>query len=141
MSAGSHSIDEIRKFFSGDRYATELSGIEIDYAERGHSIVSLVPGDRHKNAVGHLMGAVYFTMADFAFAVAENCGLEDDHVTVTQSASISFMRACKGGRIQAEAMMVKDGKSTCVYEVRITDEEERELARVLMDGFKTSKEP
>ncbi|MBQ4191354.1 MAG: PaaI family thioesterase [Clostridiales bacterium] len=133
------SLEEIRKFFEGDKYATEATGIVIEKAEKGHSIVTLDPDARHLNAVGGLMGAVYYTMADFAFAVAENCGLDPDTVTVTQATQMNFLRSWHGGRISCRADIVKDGRSICLYEVKAFDEEGRELALVIINGFKTVK--
>ncbi|MBP5774869.1 MAG: PaaI family thioesterase [Clostridiales bacterium] len=133
------SLEEIRKFFEGDKYATEATGIVIEKAEKGHSVVTLDPDSRHLNAVGGLMGAVYYTMADFAFAVAENCGLDPDTVTVTQATQMNFLRSWHGGRISCRADIVKDGRSICLYEVKAFDEEGRELALVIINGFKTVK--
>ena len=134
-----NSLDEIRKFFEGDKYATEATGIIIEKAEKGHSVVSLEPDGRHLNAVGGLMGAVYYTMADFAFAVAENCVLDSDTVTVTQTAQINFMRPWRGGRVTCTADIVKDGRAVCLYEVKVLDQENKELALIIVNGFKTAR--
>lgn len=133
------TLEEIRDFFKGDAYATSVTGIVIDKAEIGHSSVSLVPDERHMNAVGGLMGAVYFTMADFAFAVAENCGLDPDSLTVTQSSQVNLMRPWKSGKVICNADIIKDGRATCVYEVKILDEAGRELALIITNGFKKTK--
>ena len=133
------SLEEIRKFFEGDKYATEATGIVIEKAEKGHSVVTLDPDGRHLNAVGGLMGAVYYTMADFAFAVAENCGLDPDTVTVTQAVQMNFLRSWHGGRISCSADIVKDGRSICLYEVKAFDKEGRELALAIINGFKTKR--
>jgi acyl-CoA thioesterase len=132
-----NTLEEIRKFFEGDKYATEATGIVIEKAEKGHSVVFLDPDSRHLNAVGGLMGAVYYTMADFAFAVAENCELESDTVTVTQAAQMNLMRSWHGGRITCTADIVKDGRSICVYEVKAFDKDGKELALMIFNGFKT----
>ena len=133
------SLEEVRKFFEGDKYATEATGIVIEKAEKGHSVVSLEPDGRHLNAVGGLMGAVYYTMADFAFAVAENCGLDPDTVTVTQAAQINLMRPWHGGKVTCQADIVKDGKTICVYEIKAFDKDGKELALCIFNGFKTAK--
>ena len=133
------SLEEVRKFFEGDKYATEVTGIVIEEAEKGHSMVSLMPDGRHLNAVGGLMGAVYYTLADFAFAVAENCVLDSDTMTVTQSAQMNFMRPWQGGKLTCRADIIKDGRSVCLYEVKIFDREDRELALVIVNGFKTAR--
>ena len=132
-------LEAVRKFFEGDKYATEVSGIVIEEAQKGHSVVSLEPDGRHLNAVGGLMGAVYYTMADFAFAVAENCVLDSDTVTVTQTAQINFMRPWRGGRVTCTADIVKDGRAVCLYEVKVLDQENKELALIIVNGFKTAR--
>ena len=132
-------LEAVRKFFEGDKYATEVTGLVIEKAEKGHSSVSLEPEGRHLNAVGGLMGAVYYTMADFAFAVAENCELDSDMVTVTQTAQINFLRPWRGGKVTCNADIVKDGRAVCLYEVMVFDSENKELALIIVNGFKTAK--
>lgn len=132
-------LEEVRKFFEGDKYATEATGIVIDECEKGHSVVSLEPDGRHLNAVGGLMGAVYYTMADFAFAVAENCDLDSDTVTVTQATEMNFLRSWNGGKVRCHADIVKDGRHICLYEVKVFDKDDRELALIIINGFKTAR--
>ena len=134
-----NSIEEIRNFFAGDKYATEVTGIFIEEVQKGHSIVSLEPDGRHLNAVGGLMGAVYYTMADFAFAVAENCELDSDTVTVTQATQMNFLRSWHGGKVTCKADIVKDGRSICLYEVKVFDKDGKELALIIVNGFKTAR--
>ena len=131
-------LEAVREFFKGDKYATEATGIVIDSVEKGHSVVSLEPDSRHLNAVGGLMGAVYYTMADFAFAVAENCGCSRETVTVTQAVSMNFLRSWPGGKVTCKADIVKDGRSICLYEVKCYDKDGKELALVVINGFKTT---
>ena len=130
-------LEAVKRFFEGDKYATEVSGIVIEKAEKGHSIVSLEPDGRHLNAVGGLMGAVYYTMADFAFAVAENCELDSDTITVTQATQMNFLRSWPGGKVTCTADIVKDGRYICLYEVKAFDKDGKELALIIINGFKT----
>ena len=132
-------LEAVKRFFEGDKYATEVSGIVIEKAEKGHSIVSLEPDGRHLNAVGVLMGAVYYTLADFAFAVAENCVLDSDTVTVTQTAQINFLRPWRGGKVICSADIIKDGRAICLYEIKVFDKENNELALIIVNGFKTAR--
>ena len=132
-------LEQVRKFFCGDKYATEVTGLVIEKTEKGHSTVSLEPDGRHLNAVGGLMGAVYYTMADFAFAVAENCDLESDTITVTQATQMNFLRSWHGGKITCNADIVKDGRSICLYEVKAYDKDGRDLALIIVNGFKTAR--
>ncbi len=127
-------LERAREIFKEDRYAVTVTGIEIDEVSPGHSKVSLKLDGRHKNAAGALMGAVPYTMADFAFAVATNI---KEMNTVTLSSSIVYMNPCRGNTLFAEARCLKDGKKTCFYEVLITDDTGAVIARVQTTGFKT----
>ena len=133
------SLEELKEFFSHDRYATATTGIEILEAGDGYAKVGLSVNEGHKNAGNRVMGAVYYTMADFAFAVAENCVLDSDMVTVTQTAQINFLRPWTGGKVTCKADIVKDGRAICLYEIKVFDKEEKELALIIVNGFKTAR--
>lgn len=126
------TIEEIREMFSHDRYAA-MCGAYIEEAGERYSKVTCELGDKHRNAVGGVMGAVYFTLADFAFAVASNAWLDRPDV-VSISSNISFLNYCKGNKLTAEAVCVKDGKTTCYYEVNITDDLGKRIALVTITG-------
>ena len=57
--------------FMKDRFATE-NGAVIEEVDDHYAKCSLKIEDRHRNAMGAVMGGVYFTLADFALAVASN---------------------------------------------------------------------
>ena len=51
------TLDRARAFFAKDRFAAG-SGMIIEDAAPGHALVSLTLTDRHRNAVGGVMGGV-----------------------------------------------------------------------------------
>ena len=59
--------EEIVRFFEKDRFAAE-TGAVIDEIDDRYARCSLTLEAKHKNALGAVMGGVYFTLADFAFA-------------------------------------------------------------------------
>ena len=65
------TLEEVRKIFEGDRFATE-NGAVIEEIGEHSATCSLVITDSHCNAMGAVMGGTYFMLADFAFAVAAN---------------------------------------------------------------------
>ena len=87
------TLEEARAFFSGDVYATELSGITIE--EVGERLVrcAMPVTPMHRNAAGAVMGGAIFTLADFAFAALTN---GRGKVTVAQQVSINYLTAAKG---------------------------------------------
>lgn len=129
-------LERAREFFAGDLYATEATGIVIDEVGDGYAKVSLSLDSRHQNAVGHVMGGVMFTMADFAFAVATNRG---ENITVSTVAQISHLASPKGKVLYAESRLVKDGRRTCFYQVDVTDDTGTLIATVTFCGTKILK--
>ena len=121
------TLEQARAYFSKDRFATD-SGMYIERAEPGHAVIKLKPDERHENATGHVMGGVLFTMADFACAVAGNFGTGTG-LFVSADAHISFLSACRGRELTAEAVCLKRGARLAFYEVRVTDELETMVAR------------
>lgn len=129
------TLEEVRTFFKNDRYATD-SGAVIEEVGEKYSKCSIVLNEMHRNAVGGVMGAVYYTLADFAFAVATNAEVPG---TVSLDANMSFLRSCRGSKLICEAKCIRDGKSTCYYEMPITDEDGNLLTMVHITGYKTAK--
>ena len=127
------NLTEVRERFQDDRYAV-MSGAQIDEVGEGYAKCSLKIESMHLNAVGTVMGGVMFTLADFAFAVAANWNQEKPCVSL--SSSISFLGVPKGEYLIAKANVKKDGRTTCYYEVTVTDEQEHIVASVTINGFK-----
>ena len=125
-------IEEARDFFSNDRFATE-NGMTLDELDESHAVCSLVLAERHRNAQGGVMGGAIFTLADFAFAALTN---DRDRSTVAQQVSISYLSAPKGGRLVAKARYRKDGRSSCVVNVDVSDDTGRDIAQFVGTGFK-----
>ena len=113
------TLEEAREFFAQDRYATELTGITVEEIAEHFSVCRLALTEKHRNAVGGVMGGVVYTLCDFAFAVATN---DAEHHVVTVVSQISYLSAAKGSTLYATANMVKDGRRTCFYTVTVTDE-------------------
>lgn len=125
------ALTEIREIFKGDRFATE-NGAIIDEVGELSATCSLVITDSHRNAMGAVMGGVYFMLADFAFAVAANS--EKLHCVSLRS-DISFLGTAKGKRLIAKAVCIKNGRSTSCYRVDVTDELESAIATVTVTGY------
>ena len=125
-------LERAREFFTADRYATEATGIEIIAVDKGYAKCKLVTSGIHQNAVGHIMGGVFFTLADFVFAVATN--FDAPSPTVTVSSSISYLTVAKGNVLYGESRVLRDGKRNCFYQIDITDENGTLIAVVTTTG-------
>lgn len=129
-------LERAREIFAQDIYATQTTGIQIDAVGDCYAKCSLRLDDRHKNAAGHIMGGVMFTLADFVFAVAANFSRP---VTVTTVSQISYLGAPKGTVLYGESRLLKDGKTTCFYEIDITDDLGTRVAVVSTTGTHLAK--
>lgn len=112
------NIEDLRKFFSEDKYAT-TAGAYIEEVGENYAKCSMEIKEMHQNMYGAVMGGAYFTLADFAFAVATNSG---DTKTVMVNASISYLKPAKGTKLIATAKCKKNGRTNCFYEVEVHDD-------------------
>ena len=68
--------------------------------------------------MGAVMGGVYFTLADFALAVASNW---QEMGNVSLNSEITYLTAAKGDVLTAEAFCVKNGRTTGYYRIDVKD--------------------
>lgn len=125
------TLDEVRKFFEGDRFATE-NGAVIDEIGDHSATCSMVISSSHRNAMGAVMGGAYFMLADFAFAVAANWQKTG---CVSLRSDISFLSAAKGSKLIAKALCVKNGRTTACYRIDVTDDLGNLTATVTATGY------
>lgn len=140
-------LEKIRDYFSRDLFATEVTGIRIEEVREGFARCSVSPEPKHLNAEGFLMGGALYSLADLAFAAAANYTeiSETGYGPIcTLTGGLTYLSPGKsGGKIIAEARSVKDGKSTCCYQVLVFDDRapERILASGQFVGFRRPAKP
>ena len=120
--------EEIVRFFEKDRFAAE-TGAVIDEIDDRYARCSLTLEAKHKNALGAVMGGVYFTLAS---------NWQGDTM-VSLNSQIAYLGAAKGNMLIAEAVCLKDGRTTAYYEIRIKDELGNTAAVVSTTGYKLTK--
>ena len=126
------SVEEAREFFKGDRFATD-NGMQIDELTDDRCICSMELTEKHRNALGGVMGGVTFTLADFAFAVIQN---HTHKYSVAQQVSINYLSAPKGNRLIATAKVRKNGRTSTIVNVDVADETGRDVAQFIGTGYK-----
>ena len=125
------SLEEVRERFNDDHFAMKL-GVNIEKIKDGYSLCVITIDESMLNAAGSIMGGVYFTLSDFAFAVAANW---NKPLTVSLSSHITFLSPALGGHLIAEARCIKEGKTTCYYTVDICDDTGTLVTSCTMNGF------
>ncbi|MCB1738870.1 MAG: hydroxyphenylacetyl-CoA thioesterase PaaI [Gammaproteobacteria bacterium] len=110
----------------GSDRATRDLGMQLVEVGPGRARLNMRIRDDMVNGHDVAHGGFIFTLADSAFAFACNTY---DVVTVAQGASIEFVRSARRGNLlQAEAIERSRGRNTGVYDVTVTDEDDRIIA-------------
>ena len=123
------------QMFMKDRFATD-TGAVIEEVDDHYAKCSLRIEDRHRNAMGAVMGGVYFTLADFALAVASNWQKMEN---VSLNSEITYLTAAKGERLIAEAVCVKSGRTTGYYRIDVRDDLGNLTAAVTATTYRVAK--
>ncbi|MCR4770834.1 MAG: PaaI family thioesterase [Oscillospiraceae bacterium] len=126
------TTEEAREFFKKDLYAYR-SGMMLDELGEDYAVCSADVREDFHNANGGVQGGAIFTLADLAFAALSN----NLHLpTVAQQVNIVFLSAPKGTRLIARAEVIKNGRSTSVINVSVSDDSGRGVAQFTGVGFK-----
>ncbi len=127
-----NSVEEAKEYFKNDKFAYN-SGMVLEDLGEDFSLCSMDLDDRHLNANGGIMGGVMFTLADLAFAALSN---NIHRPTVAQQVSINYLAAPKGKKLLARAELLKNGRSSTIIQVKVSDETGRDIALFTGTGFK-----
>ena len=91
--------------------------VREDYAEVALDIVP-----ESLNFQGNVHGAVYYTIADICSGMV--CRT-DGRRYVTQQANVQYLRSAERGTLTARGTTIHRGRTSCLVEIRITNEEEK----------------
>ena len=130
--------------FSKDLYATQATGVKFVEVGRDYAKCTLEIQPLHRNAMGGVMGGAMFTLADLAFAAAANsrCLEAGEPLTwVSTNSSIHYLSQPTGYILTAETQCVKSGKTSCLYQINIHDQQQNLIAIVTTTGRNRTKQP
>lgn len=95
-------------------------GVSVQELRPNYAKAVKIVAEDDANPVGVAHGGLYFTLCDSVCAYAMGTR---GHKAVTVNSTLNFLRAAKiGDQLTAEAFEVKSGRTICVYEARITDQ-------------------
>jgi uncharacterized protein (TIGR00369 family) len=107
----------------------ELIGIEIERAEAGETLMTLVAQERHSNPMGTLHGGILCDLADAAMGMAYYSMLEPGESFTTLELKINFLRPFWMGRLVARGRVVSRGRTVGLAECEIEDDQGRLVAK------------
>lgn len=119
-----------------DRFSQWL-GIEVLQVSEGYSKIKMTVREEMINGFGIVHGGVAFSLADSAFAFACN---NRNVLSVALDTSINFLKPVHVGDVLlAEAKELHNGKSTGLYHITITNQNEHVVAMFKGTCFRTNK--
>ena len=107
----------------------ELIGIDIERAEAGETLMSMVAEERHSNPMGTLHGGILCDLADAAMGMAYFSTLEPGQSFTTLELKINFLRPFWTGRLVARGRVVSKGRTVGMTECDVEDDVGRLIAR------------
>lgn len=126
----------VEKMLQHDLFSQWL-GIEVLKIEDGYSKIKMTVRPEMINGFGTTHGGIAFSLADSAFAFACN---NRNNISVALDTAINFTKAVNvGDTLTAEAKEIHNGRSTGLYIISITNQNNDLVAHFKGNCFRTGK--
>lgn len=124
------------KVFEKDLFSQWL-GIELIEIKEGYSKIAMTVRSEMMNGLGIVHGGIAFALADSAFAFACN---NRNNLSVALDTSINFLKPVHvGDRLEAIATEIHNGRSTGLYQISISNQNQVVVAIFKGTCFRTGK--
>jgi len=129
--------EEVVKHMMENDYFSQWMGIEVLEIKEGYSRIKMTVRNEMVNGFGIVHGGIPFSLADSAFAFACN---NRNNLSVALDTSINFIKPVHvGDLLTAEAIEMHNGKSTGLYHISITNQNDHQIAFFKGLCFRTNK--
>jgi acyl-CoA thioesterase len=136
MQADQLAVQVVDKMMEHDAFSQWL-GITVLEIREGYSKVQMTLRNEMLNGFGVIHGGIAFSLADSAFAFACN---NRNNLSMALDVSITFTKAGQPGDIfTAEAKEVHNGRSTGLYLIHVTNQNDQPVATFKGTCFRTGK--
>jgi acyl-CoA thioesterase len=126
----------VAQVFKNDLFSQWL-GIEVLEIKEGYSNIKMTVRPEMINGLGIVHGGIAFSLADSAFAFACN---NRNNLSVALDTSINFLKPVHVGDVlTAEAKELHNGKSTGLYHITITNQNQYVVAVFKGTCYRTNK--
>lgn len=131
------------KFDEFDKIMREKPGfikemeMELTELSEGHARGIIKISEKHLNPMGTVHGGLIFGLAD---TVAGRAAMTYGSIVVTLNSSICYLSPASNTEyIEADANVVKNGKTTSIFDCMIRTAEGVDVAKVTITYFKVKK--
>ncbi len=120
----------------------QLLSMEVCELSLGHSKVAVDLERKHLNPFGAIHGGVYSSLIDTAAYWAVYCDVEENAGLISLDVKVDNLAPVTEGRLVVEGNRIKAGRSICISEATITNNEGKYLAhgiskQMLTPGLQT----
>ncbi len=112
--------------------ATELLGFDVESVHDGRAIFRLDVRPKHKQIHGVVHGGILAALADTTAAIAAYTVLPRGTELATLELSINYLEPVPGGRVKADARVLRSGRNFIVTECEIFNETGSLAAKALI---------
>ena len=112
--------------------AIAMLGFELESASRGRAVLRLEARPRHKQLNNVVHGGILAALADTAGAIAAYTTVPRGVALATIELKISYLEGVPGGRIRAEARVLRTGRNFVVTECEIFHRKRTLAAKALL---------
>jgi|GEM_PF-154638 len=112
--------------------AISMLGFDLEAASPGHAVLRMDARARHKQLNGVVHGGILAAMADTAGAIAAYTTVAKGTALATIELKINYLEAVPGGRILADARVLRTGRNFVVTECEIFDQKGQLAAKALL---------
>ena len=112
--------------------AIAMLGFALEAVSRGRAVLRLDARPQHKQLNNVVHGGILAAMADTAGAVAAYTTVPAGVALATIELKINYLEGVAGGRIRAEAQVLRTGRNFVVAECDIFDGKGRLAAKALL---------
>ena len=128
--------DVVNHMFKHDGFSQWL-GISVVEVRTGYSKIKMQVRPEMINGFGIVHGGIAFSLADSAFAFACN---NRNNLSVALDTAINFTKPVHiGDELTAEAKEIHNGRSTGLYHISITNQQDHVVAFFKGTCFRTGK--
>ena len=116
-----------------------LIGIEIDSIENGRAQIAINVEEKHLQQQGVVHGGVIATLVDTAVAIAIIGASEPGARFTTVELKVNYLSPIRGGRVVADARLLRNGRQIVVAECDVVTSEGRLAAKGLLTYMRLPK--
>lgn len=109
-----------------------LLGFDVEKVEKGHAIFLLDVRAHHKQIHGVVHGGILAALADTTAAIAAYTVVPSGTEIATVELKINYLEPVPGGRIKADARVLRGGRNFVVAECEIWNEDDSLAAKALL---------